>query len=41
MNLATDDGVLNLAGLLMFAERPSSSTTVVVKAIRYPAIRSI
>lgn len=37
MNLATDDGVLNLAGLLMFAERPERiKPQFVVKAIRYP-----
>jgi ATP-dependent DNA helicase RecG len=37
MNLATDDGVLNLAGLLMFAERPQLiKPQFVVKAIRYP-----
>jgi ATP-dependent DNA helicase RecG len=37
MNLATDDGFLNLAGLLMFAERPEwVKPQFVVKAIRYP-----
>jgi ATP-dependent DNA helicase RecG len=37
MNLATDDGVLNLAGLLLFAERPELiKPQFVVKAIRYP-----
>jgi ATP-dependent DNA helicase RecG len=37
MNLATDDGVLNLAGVLMFAERPEwIKPQFVVKAIRYP-----
>lgn len=37
MNLATDDGKLNLAGLLMFAERPELiKPQFVVKAIRYP-----
>jgi ATP-dependent DNA helicase RecG len=37
MNLATDDGVLNLAGLLIFAERPELiKPHFVVKAIRYP-----
>jgi ATP-dependent DNA helicase RecG len=37
MNLATGDGVLNLAGLLMFAERPELiKPQFVVKAIRYP-----
>ncbi len=37
MNLATDDGVLNLAGVLMFAERPEwIMPQFVVKAIRYP-----
>lgn len=37
MNLATDDGVLNLAGVLLFAERPEWITPqFVVKAIRYP-----
>lgn len=37
MNLATNDGMLNLAGLLMFAERPEwIKPQFVVKAIRYP-----
>ena len=37
MNLATDDGVLNLAGVLMFAERPEwIKPQFVIKAIRYP-----
>jgi len=37
MNLATDDGVLNLAGVLMFTERPEwIMPQFVVKAIRYP-----
>jgi ATP-dependent DNA helicase RecG len=37
MNLATDDGVLNLSGLLMFAERPQLiKPQFVVKAIPYP-----
>jgi ATP-dependent DNA helicase RecG len=37
MNLATDDGVLNLAGVLLFAERPEwIKPQFVVKAIRYP-----
>jgi ATP-dependent DNA helicase RecG len=37
MNLATDDGTLNLAGLLMFAEKPELiKPQFVVKAIRYP-----
>ncbi|MFO7750505.1 MAG: putative DNA binding domain-containing protein [Desulfobacteraceae bacterium] len=37
MNLATDDGALNLAGLLMFAERPELiKPQFAVKAIRYP-----
>lgn len=37
MNLATDSGVLNLAGVLMFAERPEWIVPqFVVKAIRYP-----
>lgn len=37
MNLATDDGFLNLAGALMFAERPEwIKPQFVVKAIRYP-----
>jgi ATP-dependent DNA helicase RecG len=37
MNLATDDEKLNLAGLLMFAERPELiKPQFVIKAIRYP-----
>ena len=37
MNLATDAGFLNLAGVLMFAEQPQWITPqFVVKAIRYP-----
>ena len=37
MNLATDAGVLNLAGVLLFAERPEwIKPQFVVKAIRYP-----
>lgn len=37
MNLATDGGKLNLAGLLMFAEQPELvKPQFVVKAIRYP-----
>lgn len=37
MNLATDAGMLNLAGVLMFAERPEwIKPQFVVKAIRYP-----
>ncbi len=37
MNLATDAGQLNLAGVLMFAERPEWVVPqFVVKAIRYP-----
>lgn len=37
MNLAADDGKLNLAGLLMFAERPELiKPQFVIKAIRYP-----
>ena len=37
MNLATEDGYLNLAGVLMFAEQPEWITPqFVVKAIRYP-----
>lgn len=37
MNLATDNGMLNFAGLLMFAEHPERVTPqFVVKAIRYP-----
>ncbi|MBF0524830.1 MAG: putative DNA binding domain-containing protein [Deltaproteobacteria bacterium] len=37
MNLATDDGRLNLAGVLLFAERPEwIKPQFIVKAIRYP-----
>ena len=37
MNLATDDGKLNLAGVLMFTERPEWIVPqFVIKAIRYP-----
>ena len=37
MNLATDDGKLNLAGVLLFAEQPEwIKPQFVVKAIRYP-----
>lgn len=37
MNLATGEGFLNLAGVLMFAERPEwIKPQFVVKAIRYP-----
>jgi ATP-dependent DNA helicase RecG len=37
MNLATDEGFLNLAGVLLFAERPEwIKPQFVVKAIRYP-----
>lgn len=37
MNLATGDGMLNLAGVLMFAERPEwIKPQFVIKAIRYP-----
>jgi len=37
MNLATDDGRLNLAGVLIFAEKPEWIVPqFVVKAIRYP-----
>lgn len=37
MNLATDDGVLNLAGVLLFAERPEwIKPQFIVRAIRYP-----
>ena len=40
MNLATDAGVLNLAGVLLFAERPELiKPQFVVKAIRYPGNR--
>lgn len=37
LNLATDDGVLNLAGVLLFAEQPELIVPqFVVKAIRFP-----
>lgn len=37
MNLATDEGLLNLAGVLLFAEQPEWIVPqFVVKAIRYP-----
>ncbi len=37
MNLATDDSILNLAGVLLFAEQPEWIVPqFVVKAIRYP-----
>lgn len=37
MNLSTDNGVLNLAGLLLFAEQPERfKPQFIVKAIRYP-----
>ncbi|MEA2108485.1 MAG: putative DNA binding domain-containing protein [Pseudomonadota bacterium] len=37
MNLATDDGKMNLAGVLLFTERPEwIKPQFVVKAIRYP-----
>lgn len=37
MNLATDSGALNLAGVLLFAERPEwIKPQFIVKAIRYP-----
>lgn len=37
MNLAADNGMLNLAGVLLFAERPEwIKPQFVVKAIRYP-----
>ncbi|MBF0475004.1 MAG: putative DNA binding domain-containing protein [Deltaproteobacteria bacterium] len=37
MNLATEDGWLNLAGVLLFAERPEwIKPQFIVKAIRYP-----
>lgn len=40
MNLATDAGKLNLAGVLMFAERPEwIAPQFVIKAIRYPGNR--
>jgi len=37
MSLATEDGMLNLAGVLLFAERPEwIKPLFIVKAIRYP-----
>ena len=37
MNLATEDGLLNLAGLLLFGEQPERyNPQFVVKAVRYP-----
>lgn len=37
MNLATDDGALNLAGLLLFGERPDRfKPQFVVKTVKYP-----
>ena len=37
MDLATDNGMLNLAGVLIFAERPEwIKPQFIVKAIRYP-----
>jgi len=37
LNLATETGVLNLAGLLLFAERPERfKPQFIVKAVRYP-----
>jgi len=37
MNLAADDGRLNLAGVLLFAERPEwIAPQFIVKAVRYP-----
>ncbi len=37
MSLATDEGMLNLAGVLLFAERPEwIKPLFIVKAIRYP-----
>lgn len=37
MNLATDDGALNLAGLLLFGEQPERfKPQFVVKAVKYP-----
>ena len=38
MGLATEEGMLNLAGVLLFAERPEwIKPLFIVKAIRYPA----
>lgn len=37
MNLATEDGMLNLAGVLLFGERPEwIKPQFIVKAVRYP-----
>ncbi|KAF5091715.1 putative DNA-binding domain protein [anaerobic digester metagenome] len=37
MNLATEDGILNLAGVLLFTERPEwIKPQFIVKAVRYP-----
>ncbi|HET7501822.1 MAG TPA: hypothetical protein VFK02_12485, partial [Kofleriaceae bacterium] len=37
MNLATGEGVLNLAGLLLFGEQPQRfKPQSVIKAVRYP-----
>ena len=37
MNLAADDGMLNLAGVLLFAEKPEwIKPQFIIKAIRYP-----
>jgi predicted HTH transcriptional regulator len=37
MNLASDDGYLTIAGVLLFAERPEwIKPQYVIKAIRYP-----
>jgi ATP-dependent DNA helicase RecG len=37
MNLATDDGMLNIAGVVMFTERPEWITPAfMVKAVRFP-----
>jgi ATP-dependent DNA helicase RecG len=39
MNLAADDNLLNLAGVLLFAERPEwIAPQFIVKAIRYPGL---
>ncbi len=41
MNLPTDDGMLNLAGVLLFAERPEwTKPRFIVKAIRNPILVS-
>jgi len=37
MNLATDEGVLNLAGVLLFSEQPErTAPQFIIKAIQYP-----